>query len=510
MFSKDVIEKWLISKWLWKIVVVFFCSILVLCAGSYKIEEISITNDEATTIFIASHNNVTSVMKSERDTYPPLYYIAVHLFLQIYPEREVFMVRFLSLIFGVLSVPLFFILLRRVAPSYNPLPAVALFSASELLIYFSREGRCYSIVLFVSIISGLALMKVIERDDFKSWFIYVMVSVGLCYIHYFTAFFLVSQAIFFIISCLVEKRTGLIKRFVLASFIMGILLLPLYPDIIMHAGGSKGLFSGPDYDVDYLKQIILTLTYDWRKLQLIYLFLYLLGTWRCFIQNRKLFMLNLILFFVPLVLSPAFFKFVASSYFEMKYVIYVLPYFIIPVSIGFLYLCEIAKLKMKRHLFFNGASTVFILIIMSVMLTDLKVYTISNYFNNKTHSNWKQAFHLLNISVKSDDGIGFYPNYVQKIYHIYSLTDADTFFFGSTSWRPITDRYRFQSVALNKLNNDGYESIFKKYNHFWIVIMREYEYRGYENIRKYFCKYFLEREMYSLGRIKIFKYQRRL
>jgi hypothetical protein len=207
-------------------------------------------------------------------------------------------------------------------------------------------------------------------------------------------------------------------------------------------------------------------------------------------------------------LAPAFEISGAVDYLRIKYVIYVLPYFILPVSIGFLYLYKSAELIIRRKYVLNAASIAFVLIIMSVMLTDLKLYTVSNYFNNKTHTNWKLASHFLNFSVKSDDGIGFYPNYIQKIYQVYFSTDADTFFFGSSHWMPITDRYKFQAVSLNSLNNNGYESIFKKYHRFWIVILREYEHRGYENIRKFFCKYFLEREVYSLGRMKIFMYQR--
>lgn len=512
MFLKGLIEKpnlIYLPSWFWKAAVVFLCSLLVLFAGIYKIEEIPINNDEATTIFIADHDNVISVVKSERDTYPPLYYILIHLFLRISPENQVFMVRFFSLFFGILSIPLFFIFFRKVAPSYSPLPAVALFSASELLIYFSREGRCYTLILFLSIISCLALVRVIERDDFKSWFVYLLVSTCLFYTHFFTAFFLLSQALFLAVICLMERKIVFIKHFILATLLMVIFVLPLLPDVIKHATAQGGLFSGPDYDFKYLKYIVFTLSYEWHKLQLIYLALYLLGLWRCFIRDRKLLLLNLILFSIPLVLSPAFFKLVISSYFGMKYVIYVLPYFLIPVSIGFLYLHEIAMLKTGRIFLLNGASIVFFLVLMSVMLTDLKLYTLNNYFNNKTHTNWKLASHFLNSSVESGDGIGFYPNFIHKIYHIYSSTESDTFLFGAAQWMPRTDRYRVQAILPKDLNNDVFGSIFEEYRRFWIVTIREYEHLAFRDIRNYLCRYFLGKEVYSLGKIKVFMYQRK-
>ena len=510
---KDLIEKsdlMYLPGWSWKVIVVFLCSLFVLCAGTYKLEEISITNDEATTIFIASHDSIPSVIKSERDTYPPLYYILVHLFLQISPEKQIFMVRLFSLILGVLCIPLFFILLCKIAPSYNPLPAIALLTASELLIYFSREGRCYTLVLFLSLISGLILIRIFERDDFRGWCLYIVVSLCLFYTHFFTAFFLFSQALFIFAVCLIERRRVLIKHFILSTLIIIVFILPLVMDIITHAALPRGLSSGPDYDFKYLKYIILTLTFDWRKLQFIYLVLYFIGLWRCFIEDKKLFFLNSIIFFLPLILSPAFFKMVGNSYFRMKYLIYVLPYFLIPVSMGFLYLRKHAILKTGKTFFINGASIVFFLVVMCVMLTDLKLYTLNNYFNNKTHTNWKLASRFLNFNVASDDGIGFYPDFIQKIYHIYSSIEADTYLFGSAQWMPETDIYQVQAISPHTLNQGVFESIFKGYRRFWMVTVREYEFLDFGKIRKFFCRYFLEKELYSVGRIKIFIYQRRI
>lgn len=81
----------------------------------------------------------------------PLYFFLLHFWIKIFPQSEISM-RVLSLIFGFLSLPLIYIVSRKIFDKKIAIYSSAICSVSPLLVLFSTEVRMYSLVIFLLII----------------------------------------------------------------------------------------------------------------------------------------------------------------------------------------------------------------------------------------------------------------------------------------------------------------------------------------------------------------------
>ena len=101
------------------------------------------------------------------DLHPPLYYLLLHGWMAVAGQRE-FAVRFVSLVPGVLLVPLAYATVREVyhgrpgagrAGLVAGVPAAALVALSPFLIYYSQEARMYGLVACLALLSVLTLLR---------------------------------------------------------------------------------------------------------------------------------------------------------------------------------------------------------------------------------------------------------------------------------------------------------------------------------------------------------------
>ena len=74
--------------------------------------------DEAFSVYLAQFNLADITARTAADIQPPLYYYLLHFWMVLASERE-FALRFFSLFFGVLTIPLMYITARRL---FTPSP----------------------------------------------------------------------------------------------------------------------------------------------------------------------------------------------------------------------------------------------------------------------------------------------------------------------------------------------------------------------------------------------------
>lgn len=97
----------------------------------------------------------------------PLYFFVLHFWMKMFGDGEVAM-RLLSLIFGLGTVPLVYIVSRKITTKLNSVFAVALAAVSPLLVLFSVEIRMYPIVVFLVLLSLNYLIDFEKNNDKKS------------------------------------------------------------------------------------------------------------------------------------------------------------------------------------------------------------------------------------------------------------------------------------------------------------------------------------------------------
>jgi mannosyltransferase len=135
----------------------------------------------------------------------PLYHLLLHPWLGLAGRSE-FALRFFSVLFGVLAVPATYRLARRLLPRIPSagLVAALLVATSPYLVWYSQEGKMYTLVVALVLLSMERYLAAIEEGGWHRWLTYVLLTGLACYVHLVAALIIPAQAILF----LVLRRRG--------------------------------------------------------------------------------------------------------------------------------------------------------------------------------------------------------------------------------------------------------------------------------------------------------------
>jgi uncharacterized membrane protein len=112
-----------------------------------------------------------------------LYYVLLRPWLHFgYGEA---VVRLLSVLPGVLSMPMMYVLGRRLFGRDTSILAAALLALSPCAIAVSQEARAYSFVVLGVLVSTYAFVVLIEKPSYKLACVYAVIAGLTCYFHYF-------------------------------------------------------------------------------------------------------------------------------------------------------------------------------------------------------------------------------------------------------------------------------------------------------------------------------------
>ena len=136
--------------------IVFFVGILAVAIGLRVLFlNTDIWYDEACSWFTAKqsfpvgiiHNLLTLDLQ-----HTPLYFLLLHFWIKLFGDFEISM-RILSLIFGVATIPMVYLVSKKITTSIVSNFATALAAVSPILTLFSVEVRMYPIVVFLVLVS---------------------------------------------------------------------------------------------------------------------------------------------------------------------------------------------------------------------------------------------------------------------------------------------------------------------------------------------------------------------
>ena len=156
----------------------------------------------------------------------PLYYLALRPWLHLAGLSE-YALRFFSVFFGTLAVPLVYRLARRLFPS---LPSLALLAAiltatSPYLVWYGQQGKMYGLVFALALLSMDRYLAALESGGWQRWLLYVAFTGAAVNVHFIAALMIPVQIFVFLLVGS-ETRKARWKAW-LAS--MGVLLLPYVP-----------------------------------------------------------------------------------------------------------------------------------------------------------------------------------------------------------------------------------------------------------------------------------------
>jgi len=112
----------------------------------------SLSSDEAFSVRVARLSYAGIVNDCAKDVHPPLYYFVLHDWIGVFGDSES-SVRGLSVLFGVLSIYLVFLLGTRLFDSHTGIVSAILLAVSSLHIQYSQNARMYTLLLSLSLLS---------------------------------------------------------------------------------------------------------------------------------------------------------------------------------------------------------------------------------------------------------------------------------------------------------------------------------------------------------------------
>jgi len=166
----------------------------------YHLEEHNIWGDEAYSITVAGWP-LPQMVTGSADTHPPLHYILLSFMMRL-AGRTPFAIRFLSVMSGMLVVPLLYRLAKEVGGKAVGLWAAAASTVSPFLVYYAQEARMYELALVGatgSLVTFVLLDKQQRTDQAPPpilWGLYGLSSLTAVYSHYYAFAVLLAEGVF--------------------------------------------------------------------------------------------------------------------------------------------------------------------------------------------------------------------------------------------------------------------------------------------------------------------------
>ncbi len=181
----------------------FISLLLILILGTalrlYELGKDSFWMDEVFTT-IRAHESISSIIQG---TSIPLHNLFVHV--ALYFGKSEFIIRFPSVIFGVLSIFLLYKIGKEFYGTNEGIIAAFLLSISQYHIRYSREARFYSPFVFFSLLTLFFFYKAIKENK-RIWWIGFLLSTILNIFTHLYAWFVLAIEFSFILLLLVQNK----------------------------------------------------------------------------------------------------------------------------------------------------------------------------------------------------------------------------------------------------------------------------------------------------------------
>ena len=331
--------------------------------------------DEAATFWVSepSINFSESVNRNFQIESSLFIYNFIVYFLNNFFGYDPINIRLYSAFFGTLSIIVFFFLCKNILNSYNAcIVATSLFSLNIFLIRFSQEGRMYSFLLLMSLLSIFFIIKIIKNKEKnilldKDLIFYFLFQTITSLTTPFAIIITGSFLFMLFIKYLSNKKT--LKLFLVVSIYM-IFTLFLYYFLLKNRNFEYSTWL-VNPDIKFFTDFYFSTFFGSRFMGITHLFLLVLLTFkfRKLIfnnTNEKSFLVYLTFFtyFIPLIFGYLFFPIITARYiiFVIIAVLILLTYFIF----------EIKNVKLKNTII--------------VLLLGI------NFFNHFSESSFKQFY----------------------------------------------------------------------------------------------------------------------
>lgn len=337
----------------------------------------------------------------------PLDFLITGLVIRI--SRAEWVLRLPSAIWGILSVYWLFRVGRRLHSPEMGLIAALLLAISPLHLRYSQEARFYALFVLLTLVCTEALWLAWERGSLRAWGLYTGAAILALYSHYFTAFVLGAHAVGTVTKYLVERRSAApceqtrvsLKRFALAIGAAALAFLPWLGYVALR---------------EYKRTVFVAPTLDWRLVEQVAtafggsnqewwgLWAGLAGLGLLFLFYRDI--PNALLLAVWTLLPLPVIIFVnqqVSHFFHVRYVLFILPVYLLLVGMGLVAAGENVRWLIGRLTRVQARRLGAIVAV--VLMLGLAVITLPQVrgYYQESREDWRAIGQMLEENARSED-----------------------------------------------------------------------------------------------------------
>jgi mannosyltransferase len=192
----------------------------------YHLGTTSIWGDEAVSIWFGRLNVSQMVQATAGDVHPPLYYFLLHYWMMFFGTSEV-AVRLLSVLFGVLAIPMIYVVGRQLFDEEVGLVGALILALSSFNIAYSQETRMYTLMVLLTLLSMYFFLRLLQRSNPVLLAGYVLSTTLLAYTHIYGLFVVIAQNIYVVSLLLLSKHcTFRLKHWAVLQAIVVALFAP--------------------------------------------------------------------------------------------------------------------------------------------------------------------------------------------------------------------------------------------------------------------------------------------
>ena len=250
--------------------------------------------------------------------------------------------RLVSAAFALAAIPVVAILVKRLSDRTTALVATVLVSASWVLLFHGVYGRMYSLFLFTSALSYLALLWAIERGGAWRFALWGLVATACVASHPYGALVLASQGVYALI------RRERLRATVAAFAVVGIAGIPFWLadlrlanrfDVGVAGSESGGKLGAPLPVFRYLGEVAGDFTAGWMLTLVPVLVVAAIGAREVWRRSRRAAVLVACVVATPTLAMLAA-RLGSSASPETRHLIFVLPFFMLVLATGLLALAR--------------------------------------------------------------------------------------------------------------------------------------------------------------------------
>src|SRR5215469_3845450 len=181
--------------------------------------------DEGESVQLAGTDGLASLVARlwhEHEPNMSLYHALLNIWMSLGSTESV--VRALSVLFAVITIPLVYLLGDRLFGRRTGLLAALLLALNLYHIDYSREARSYALLVLLTVLASLFFVSAIRRSTWSGWALYTVTIVLAIYSHFFAAFVAGAHGLSF---ALLRQRNFPWRHVAMSTCLAGVLLIPL-------------------------------------------------------------------------------------------------------------------------------------------------------------------------------------------------------------------------------------------------------------------------------------------